>query len=166
MVDYQTLSIVLTGIGIIVAIIYYAQVLRNTEKARQRDLIFLRFQSFDLEWTRAWTNVLFNGGDSLEEWEQYFNPTEKPENFADMLLLQTRYQSIGLMLKEKVVDPDLLFKIYQPRSIITTWEHYERNIRHRREITNNSELLDCFEYLSLQAKKRVGDINTDMPKRQ
>ncbi len=165
MVDTQTVSILFAGMSIAASILYYAQVLRNTGKARQRELIFLRFQSFPLEWSKAWTNVIFNGGNSLEDWQQYFNPTEKPENFADMLFLQTRYQNIGLMLKEDVIDPDLLFNIYQPRSIMVAWEHYEPNIRYRREVTNNPKLLEWFEYLYLEVKKRAPHITTDMPNR-
>ena len=161
MVDYQTISIVLTGIGIIVAIVYYAQVLRNTSKARQRELIFLRFQSFDREWARAWTNVLFNGMGSLEEWQKYFHPTENPDNFTDMIFIQTRYQNLGLMLKEKVMEPELLFRIYQPRSIMIAWEHYEDNIKYRRETSKNPTLLDGFEYLYNETKNRYPDINTD-----
>lgn len=47
MVDYNTLSLVLTGIGLILAITTYTVTLRNTGKARQRELIFQRLDRSD-----------------------------------------------------------------------------------------------------------------------
>ena len=161
MITLENVLDVVPALGVIVALIYYSMTLRNTTKARQRELIFQRFQSFDREWARAWTNVLFNGVNSFEEWQEFFHPIDNPENFTDMIFVQTRYQNIGLMLKEKVIYPDLLFRIYQPGSIMMAWEHYEGNIRHRREIANDPTLLDGFEYLYGEAKKRYPDINTD-----
>lgn len=59
MVDYSTLSIVLTGIGLIVAITYYTMTLRNAEKARHREQTNRRAQGADLECMRAWTDRMY-----------------------------------------------------------------------------------------------------------
>ncbi len=39
MADLQTLSLVLTGIGLIIALIYYTLTLRNTNRTRQADML-------------------------------------------------------------------------------------------------------------------------------
>lgn len=39
MVDAQTISLVLTGIGLIIALFYYALTLQNTNRTRQADLL-------------------------------------------------------------------------------------------------------------------------------
>jgi len=81
----------------------------------------------------AWTNVMFKDVKSQEEWIEALNPFKNPDNFADTIFLQSRYQAIGMMLKEKVVDPELLFQIYQPNSIMRAWESFEPSISFRRE---------------------------------
>ena len=158
MVDYNTLSLVLTGIGLIVAITSYTVTLRNTSKARQRELIFQRLQTFDREFSKAWTNVMFKDVKSQEEWIEAFNPFKNPHNFADTIFLQSRYNSLGMMLKEKVVNLELLFQIYQPNSIMRAWETFEPSITYRREKENNPSLMSAFEYLYEEVKKRYPNI--------
>jgi hypothetical protein len=173
-ITYQMILSTIQTASLVVGIVYYLTIMRNTQKtrelslkaqeeaerARQREMILLRFHSFDREWARAWTNVLFQDVNTLEKWQKVFNPIEEPENFADMIFLQTRYQNIGLMLKESIIEPDLLFQIYQPDSVLSAWEQYEVNIRYRREFTNDPTYQSGFEYLYVEAKKRYPDIST------
>ena len=49
MVDIQTLSFILTGIGIIGAIIYYTLTLRNANKTRQAQLFMEIYQQYSSE---------------------------------------------------------------------------------------------------------------------
>lgn len=170
-----TLPIVLQIVqttGILVGIIYYITIMRNTqrtreqalkaqeeaEKSRQREQIQLRIQSVDQAYLKAWTNVLTQKASTIEEWDNIFNPITDPELFNDMLYIQARYQSIGVMLKEKMIDPDLLYKIYTPNSIVTTWEHYRIKLLSRREEVGDPGMWREFEYLYEETKKRYPDI--------
>jgi hypothetical protein len=145
MVSVESVLDWVPAMGVTIALVYYTQVLRNQERARQRDQLQLRIQSADRPYTRAWTNVIFKKAANREEWMEVYHPIKDPELFADMIFIQARFQSLGIMLKEKIIDPDLLYKIYSPHSILATWEHYEPNVLARREEINDPNLLSEFE---------------------
>ena len=146
------------AIGVTIALIYYAQVLRNQERARQRDQLQLRIQSADLPYARAWTNVIFKKATNREEWMEVYNPFTDPELFAEMIFIQARFQSLGVMLKEKIIDPELLYRIYQPSSILATWEHYRPNVLARREELNDPNLMSEFESLYNATREKYPNV--------
>jgi len=160
MVSIESILDVVPAVGVIVALVYYTQELRNQERARQREQLQQRLQSADLPYARAWTNVMFKNATNREEWKEIYHPTKNPELFADMIFIQSRFQSLGVMLKEKIIDPDLLYRIYTPFSILVTWEHYKSNVLARREEINDPNLWSEFEYLYEETKKRFPNIIT------
>ena len=154
-VTFQTIFQFLQTVGILTAVYYYIMTLRNAERARQREMIFQRFQSFDIPYARAWGDVMFR---DPEEWTEVYDPRENLETFANMAFLQSRLQSLGVMLRERVIDPDLLYQIFTPVSILNAWEHYKANIEARRERLNDPTLFEAFEYLSDETRKRYPDL--------
>jgi len=155
MVTVETISIVFTGLSISLAAFYYISTLRNAEKTRQREQIYLRFQSFDMPYMRALADVMPKDWTNLEEYTSL-----DPETRANHSFLLTRYQNIGLMLKEKMMDPDLLFQIFNPQFIMRLWEKSENGIKGNRETNNYPTYMDAFEYLYNETKKRYPDIIT------
>jgi len=154
----ETIALVLTGLSITASIFYYANIIQNADKARQREQLQIRIQSADLPYTRAWTNVMFKKAPTREEWAKIYNPFTDPDLFADMIFIQSRFQSIGVMLREGFIEPELLFKIYSPHMIMVTWEHYLPNIIFKRKEVNDPNLHSDFEYLYKETKKRFPDI--------
>ena len=167
-----TLSILLQlvqTIGILVGIIYYITIMRNTqrnqelslkvqedaERARQREMIFLRFQSFDLPYARAWGDVMYKDVSTIEEWREVYDPRVNLDTYANMVFLQNRYQSLGIMLRERVISPEMLFQLFNPASIMLAWEHYKVSILYRRENDDQPNLFDGFEYLAEEASKML-----------
>ena len=156
MIEY--LPLVLTGLGLTASIFYYASVLKNAENARQREQIQIRIQSADLQYSRAWTHVMFKKTSTREEWMNVFDPVKDPELFAEMIFIRSRFQNLGAMLREKIIDPDLLFKIYPPNAIMITWEHMKPNIMARRDELNDPTSMSEFEYLYDETKKRFPNL--------
>jgi len=158
MVSLEVIAILLSGIGISASLVYYANILSNTSKARQKEQIHLRIQSADLPYTRAWTNVMFKKAPTSEEWQEVYHPIKNPELFAEMIFIRVRFQSLGVLLKEKAISPDLLFKIYTPNSIMLTWEHYKINVMTRRIELNEPTHMSEFEYLYNETKRRFPNV--------
>ena len=168
----ETIGFIFTGLGLTASIIYYANILANAnktrelqlkaqeeaEKARQKEQIQLRIQSADLPYIKAWSNVLSKKVSTLEEWDEIYHPIKNPELFAEVLFIQARFQSIGVMLKEKLIEPELLYKIYTPNLILITWEHYRRKLLTRRAEVNDPTMWGEFEYLYEETKKRYPDV--------
>ena len=158
MVEFQTISILFTGLSVTLAAFYYINILRSNNEARQRELMYLRFQYNDLEYMETFTYVMSKQFKNLEEWMEHFDPIEKPQAFAKYIFLGTRYHNLGLMLQQEKIDPDLMFKIFTPRTIMQIWEKFEVIELNTREAFNDPSHYAPFEYLYNEAKKRYPDI--------
>jgi hypothetical protein len=101
---------------------------------------------------------MFKKASTREEWIKVYDPFKDPELFAEAIFIRNRFQNLGVMLKEGVVDSDLLYKIHTPSSIIITWEHYKPNILARRIENNDPNHMIEFEYLYNETKKRYPEI--------
>jgi hypothetical protein len=151
--------------GILVAIVYYITIMRNqqrtrelslkaqeeAEKARQREMIIQRSQTYGLDWMRAWNEI-----NKMTDWEDAEDFAEKysgTESRAQWMYIMRQYTLAGLHLKEGA-DPDLLFQLYPPYSIITLWERFEPVFRRQRD----PNVWGPFEYLYTEAKKRYPDV--------
>jgi hypothetical protein len=90
MIEY--LPLVLTGLGLTASIVYYANIIQNQNKARQRDQIFQRIQTQDLTWLDAWVETIFHmNADSFEEHEEKYGPRTNPKAWAKRNLVGNRY---------------------------------------------------------------------------
>ena len=58
MLTIESILQVVPALGVIFALIYYSMTLRYTTKARQRELIFLRAQSYSMEYANAYADVV------------------------------------------------------------------------------------------------------------
>jgi hypothetical protein len=169
MVDL-TLSVVLQlvqTIGVLVGIVYYLSIMRTNqknqertqlaqeeaEKARQREMIILRSQTYTMEYARAFIAVeRMEDWNTLEEFENKYGIHTNPEAFAQTLYMRNLFNSAGLLLKEGV-NPDLLFQLYAPGAVISIWEKQLPHVELVRERFNYPELYSGFEYLYNEAKK-------------
>jgi hypothetical protein len=154
----QSISILISGLGIVVAIIYYAQVLRNTSKARQRELIFQRFQGYSKEYVNTYFKVSnMTEWTDAEDWRRKYGKDVNVEADADWTYIMSIYNIAGILLQEEETDPELIFKLYPPHVVIRLWEGFEPVIQALREKTHTGHL-EPFEYLYREAKKRYPDI--------
>jgi hypothetical protein len=156
MIELSTIRDLVAIFGVIAGFTYYVLTVRNAQKSRQREQVFLRFQSFDMPYMRAVEDLM--NQDWTGTYEDYMN--HSPESKANYNFLSTRYQQVGIMLKENMMDPDLLYQIFNPRFIMRFWEKIEKNIRSHREGNNHPTHLAAFEYLYNETKKRYPDIIT------
>ena len=157
MIEY--LPLVLTGIGIIVSILYYTNVLGNANKARQRELILLRAQSYSLDYATAYAEVIgMEDWELVEEFHKKYGRETNPEAFAKWLYIRSVFNFAGLLLKEEGTDPELIFQLYAPPAIIGFWERHEPIIKDVRERFNYSNYWEPFEYLYKEAKRRFPEI--------
>jgi hypothetical protein len=105
MIEY--LPLVLTGLSIAASITYYAMVLRNAEKAKQQELMFSRLQ-MSKEFHKAWVTVTSNmKWDTSEEFFEKYRPDRDTESYTTFLYLGGIYRTLGVLLKHKVVNPDM-----------------------------------------------------------
>ena len=140
-------------VGILVGIVYYITIMRNISKARQTEILFQRHK-VDLDYMRSWADVMFiqdwNTFEELNErypWDTHF------EERTRVLYILNTYNNLGLILREKVVDSKLVFDLYSPSTIITTWKKYEEFLKTIRRISDDPTEYNAFDYLYHEAVK-------------
>ena len=141
MIQIEYLPIVLTGIGIMASILYYASVLRNQNKTRQTQLFMNIHEQhismptvtiiFEMMWEWDWR-------DFDDYAEKYMYPNNK-ENHVKFGHYFASLERLGVLCKKGLIDPELVYDS-QPHSIIYIWEKFLPIIKVR-GIHSNSHLL-------------------------
>jgi hypothetical protein len=170
-----SLSIVLQivqTIGILVGIVYYLTIMRNTqrtrelslkaqeeaEKNRQRDMIIQRSQSYSLEYIRTFNEVmLMTDWETPEEWDEKYYRTNNVEAFSKWNYITRLYEMAGLLMRQGA-DPDIIFAFYPEGAVINLWEQYESIVHYMRDKWG-PPFLDSLEYLYNEAKKRQPELS-------
>ena len=130
MVDYQTISIVLTGIGMIIALTYYSLQIRNQNRTRQAQLFMSIYQSMNTsEGLEAGLHIHDVKMKTAEELNQLVNDEEKWKawNWYGNYL-----EGIGVLVKENLVDIGHVAQLISG-SILWYWEEYAEVIIAARE---------------------------------
>lgn len=157
MVDVD-LSVIFAGLSIAASILYYASVLRNANKARQRELIYQKYQSYSLEYAKAFQEVtLMRDWKDYDEFEDKYGREANIDASSKWMYIMRIYNLAGIHLHEGA-DPDLIFKLYPPSAVITLWELFEPIIQRRRERDNDPQRHKPLEYLYDEAKSRFPDV--------
>jgi hypothetical protein len=153
MVDYQTLSIVLTGIGLIIALTYYGLQIRNQNRTRQAQLFMNLYETYrNTEFKNMYTEILFHHQwKDFEDWWSKYGPIENKEAFSEWNSVAGYFNGIGILVKKKLIDMSMVDELLAS-TIITLWEKMGPNIREGRlSRTESIEPLPIlhsnFEYL-------------------
>jgi len=152
----ESLAFVLTGIGLSASILYYANILNNANKAKERDLINQRITMINEDFYKKWSQLLLGDWTTYEEWIIY--RTKNPEDSPILSYFCTLFNSVGLLYKRKMIDSELLFSVYAPHVIIYTWTKVSPVIHGNRGLFNYSDLFSSFEYLYSEASRQYPDI--------
>jgi len=150
---------IIRTLGILVGIIYYITIIRNAQRSRQRELIFQRFQGYSKDYIQTYFEVAsYRDWETVEDWRNKYGLPMNVEADTKWTYIMSLYNMAGLLLKEKEVDPDLIFLLYPPHVVIRLWEQFEPVIQSLRERTHPVHL-EPFEFLYHEAKKRYPEID-------
>jgi hypothetical protein len=151
MADYQAFSIVLTGMGMIIALTYYALQIRNQNKTRQAQLFMELYATYrNPEFRKLWHRVLSREFKDYQEWqEKYMNP----DDLADHTTVQAFLEGVGVLLKRGFIDIEMVDDLL---SIVVRlyWEKYGSIVQGSREMLGEPKLMADTEYLYREIRKR------------
>jgi hypothetical protein len=154
-----TLPIVLQivqTLGILVGIIYYITIMRNSYKAQQMTLDATRTQVF-LQMYGAITPELIERVHEVIGWEftdiEDFESKYGERHYAQWESVLQRYNGIGLLAKQNQLDLDLIHKLLI-LPILGLWRNFEGVIKHRRALYDAPDLYEGVEYLYNEMMKR------------
>ena len=148
MVDIQNLPVVMTGIGLIVAIMYYTLTLRNATKTRQAQLYMQIYDKWSSpEFNQQWGEIINNW-----EWEDFddFNEKYGSENnslgLSKWFSTAAYFEGIGVLVKRKLIDVSLVDDLMSGY-IIRFWLKFSPIIVEWRERYDWPQALEWAEYL-------------------
>ena len=151
MVDYSTLSIVLTGLGIIGAILYYTLTLRNATKTRQAQLfmsIYNRFHEVEF-----WKHLR-----ELQEWEwdspeEYYEKYDSnPEMASKWNSVGSFFEGMGVMVKRNLIDVTVVDDLMSA-PLMSLWQKWQPTILEQRRLRNMPTVWEWYEYLYEEVRK-------------
>ena len=110
MVDYTALSIVVTGIGIIGAIVYYTLTLRNATKTRQAQLFMQIYNRFNTkEFVDQMNYLRFRWIiPQLEDLSEFMTSEEHQEDYNIVASTVYFFEGVGVLVSKGLIDVELV----------------------------------------------------------
>ena len=160
MASFEFLAVVLSVLGLSVSIIYYANVMKNANKTQQMQQETRQIQLFmqiyddvntkeNLETFAELTTMDIENEENLQK----YDPSVNPSLFAKRARLWYSYNTIGELLRDNIIELDLLHRLNVDINVIVMWEIWEGIIKKNRETQNMPDLWDGFEFLYDEMKK-------------
>ena len=158
---FEYLPLVLTGIGLMASILYYASILRNANRTQRMQLETRKVQLFmNIDATRGSPEFqkLFYRVTFLDEWkdiDDYFakhGPENNLDAYSEHLFIWQKIDTLGLLLEKNVIDLsyfDDLLKI----SVLAAWDKFEPVINALKVRINQPNLYNQFERLANEIRK-------------
>ncbi|TFH14084.1 hypothetical protein E4H04_10875 [Candidatus Bathyarchaeota archaeon] len=154
MVDYQTISIVFTGLSISLAAFYYISTLMNAQRnqqqqleTRQAQLLATLFNTYrSIEFRRLWHQVMVFDWKDFDDWEKRFSEITNAEAIASFTSVMSFFSGVGVFVKNNFIDIKLVYDLIGG-DIKMTWERYLPIFMGDREFFKNPTMWRDFEYL-------------------
>jgi len=149
----ESIPYVLTGIGIIVSILYYTSVLRNANKTRQTQLFMQLFDRMASEENRLRSlQILQLDFTGYDDFEEKYNMENNSEVVSKVLHVWNELNGMGFLLRKGLVDIEtvnhLAGHIVKPQ-----WNKWKRYVAEARINEKEYDFLDDFECLAKEIIK-------------
>ena len=160
-ITYQIVLSTVQTVGILVGIVYYITIMRNTQKTlkmaletRQAQLFMHIYDRFnETEFSTQWTKVMFQWGcRDFEDWWQKYGPEANVEENASFVSVIRYYEGVGVLVKKGLIDLNLVGELMSSH-VIRFWDQMESVFKGIRERLNWPEVFQGFEYLYNEIKK-------------
>jgi hypothetical protein len=160
MVELDTVLSFIQAAGIIVGVAYYILNIHNNQKNQQLQLetrqtqIFMQiYQQINTEEVyKSWAELVNVGKIDYEDYLKKYDSTVNPDHFAKRAQIWYSYNTIGELLRQGIIELDLLNRLSLGPMVITMWERWEHIIRKTRERERGPDLWEGFEYLYNEVK--------------
>jgi len=153
MVDYQTLSIVLTGISMTIALTYYGLQIRNQNRTRQAQVfmqLYNRYQDiFQAQGTSS--EIIFHKLSGYDEYQRKYDSDQEFKQAMDRFL--PFYEGLGVMVKEGYFSIHLVALMWAGMTRMLYENVVEPTIDEAREVTNLPRLWSETEWVCKELLK-------------
>ena len=154
MASFEFVAIILTGLGLTASLVYYASVLRNTNKTQKTQMIFaIQGKRGTKEGLLRYVNVMKMEWQDFDDFNQKHGFDKNPEKYAEWYSFLTQFDDYGYMVKMGMLDLEFLYEINFP-SLVKLWYKFKSIFVERRMQEANSEReMFWFQYLAEELER-------------
>jgi hypothetical protein len=148
MVDFQSFSIMLAAITLVVAASYYALNLREIRRSRRITLTTTVLEPFmTIEGNRLVMDLMNMTWNDLDDYKNKYDHRANPENFALRMSVWNRCNTIGSLYREGLLDLKTLY-VGSGRILIWLWLKSKPIIEMYRGTDFEEKSYEDWEYLA------------------
>jgi len=160
-VAFQTIFQFLQTVGILVGVFYYIMTIRtnqrNQEIAQKNQELQLESRNLQLfmqlyqqmsspEAYQTVMEIMYYDWGDIDDFLLKYGERNNVVAYGKYMSIMRRYNTIGLLMRDKHIDPELLWD-YIGDSVIAMWDKYGEIIREMRVRLNQPTFLEWFESL-------------------
>jgi hypothetical protein len=157
----QTTISLLTLVSLTIGVIYHIMTLNNTRKnqeiqieTRQAQLFMQIYEAYASEETmKMYFELLHFEWDDLADFERKYGSGDNVELAAKREAHWAWYDGMGVLLRRKLIDPDVVFDTLGHGGVIHMWTKFESIIKAQREHFKIPHRFNGFEYLAEEMMK-------------
>ena len=164
MASFEFLAIILTGLGLIVSILYYTTVLQNANKTRQTQILMNLYETYrNPEFAEMWGEVTDREYTDFDDYWQKYGAEVNRSAWSSFQSVARVFHGVGVLLKRRMVDIELVEELLG-NIILISWIKMGPIILGFREMTltrhdglgrvRNFPPLSGFDYINNELKKR------------
>jgi hypothetical protein len=154
-ITYQMMLSTLQTIALIVGIVYYLIIMRNSQRTqqialetRQAQLLMQIYQRMSSpEYVSDWAEILNYEWDSYEDFELKYGSADHPKDFGKRASIWRSFDGIGLLVKQGLLDVENVYELLDS-GVIFQWMKWESIIKEQRIRHGFPNQNIWFEYLA------------------
>ena len=152
---------ILQTAGILVGIVYYITIMRNSQRAQELQLetrqaqLFMNIynQFIQKGFSEDWIQVTFqNDWESLDDYWEKYGVLTNPKGLAQIISILAFFEGIGVLLKRKLIAISMVDDLMSSY-VLQTWNKYGPTLEEARERLNRPELWEHVSYLYDEIQK-------------
>ncbi len=166
----QTIGILLTGLTVSIAAIYYTLTLRYTRRNQDLQLETRQAQLFmqvyrevcTPEWWQRQAETWKHDWSNYEEVEDFMGMTKNTEAYAEQSTLFAFFEGLGVLVNRKLIHPSLVDDLLSG-PILGYWERLRPHFLERRKRRKRGAVIaEWVEYLYNQIKPLVEEQHPEL----
>ena len=161
-ITYQMVLSTIQTAGILVGIIYYLTIMRNSQKNQQMQLetrqsqLFMQLFQYHIDkdrWKDGWKLTEMRW-DDYDDFTRKYDSSVNVENFAMRYNQWYFWEGMGLLLKKGLVDREMIYHLLGGGfGVLMNWDKFGPIIKEMRAQMGQSDLFLWFEYLADEMRK-------------
>jgi len=151
--DITSISAIVAAAGVLVGVAYYTLDLRHNREAKEMELSRMVISDVQSEQgAQRWATIMNLEWKDYDDFMQKYSSRSNPEIFSKWSSQFMTLDTIGFLIKRKVVKAETVYEI-GGAAAIQTWEKYKGIIQHLRNEGSHQDFWSNAEFYAQEMLK-------------